>query len=201
MVYVIRNPKDLIVSYYNYFKHWKYDMYNGTFDELFEMFISGKTSYGSWWEHVNGYANLENIHVIHYENLIEASEPPYIHFGIIFIQNTILAYIIHLLYLYSHYIIKEPVKTIKSLANYLGKNLNQVEIEQLVAFMKFDKMKAYFKMHQGEFIDGYEFLNNGRIGNWKKHLTQDMSRRIDDMVKIKLKYKFKGSIKYEPTKL
>lgn len=43
----------------------------GTLDEMVNLFCEGKSCFGPWWEHLNQYENLENIHIIHYEELLE----------------------------------------------------------------------------------------------------------------------------------
>lgn len=47
------------------------DQYLGTFEEFFELAIEGETPYGAIWDHLNEYENLENVHNIHYETLLE----------------------------------------------------------------------------------------------------------------------------------
>ncbi len=68
---MVRNPKDVVVSYYNFFKSAKEDEFNGTFDDCVDIFVEGNTVFGSFWDHINEYANVENVHIIHYEDLIE----------------------------------------------------------------------------------------------------------------------------------
>jgi hypothetical protein len=71
VVYVLRNPKDLLVSLYKFAKSWtNEDGFVGTFDDLAELFLEEKYWYGAWWEHVDQYVNLPNVHVIHYETLL-----------------------------------------------------------------------------------------------------------------------------------
>jgi len=45
----------------------------GTMEDLFDGFVSGDIAYGSWWGHINEYANIKNIHFIHFEDLLEVS--------------------------------------------------------------------------------------------------------------------------------
>ena len=71
MVYVVRNPKDVLISTYKFLKSMKGNEFIGTFDEMIDLFCEGKTLFGPWWEHVNQFENLENVHLIHYEELIE----------------------------------------------------------------------------------------------------------------------------------
>lgn len=96
------------------------------------------------------------------------------------------------------------MKTVKDLAEYLGNELNSTQIESLIELIKFDNMKKYLKFDQSHYSmvldkNSYEFFKKGQIGNWKNKLTEEMSRKIDDMVKFKLRYKYKDSIKYEPS--
>lgn len=45
--------------------------FNGTLDDLIDLFVDGKIVYGPWWDHVNQYAKLDNVHFVHYEDLLE----------------------------------------------------------------------------------------------------------------------------------
>jgi hypothetical protein len=52
-IYVARNGKDVAVSQYHLDR--TYNGFEGTFDEFFERFLKGKTSFGSWFDHVKGW--------------------------------------------------------------------------------------------------------------------------------------------------
>lgn len=67
----MRNPKDLVVSTYKFLKSMKETEFIGTLDDMVNLFCEGKSCFGPWWEHLNQYENLENIHIIHYEELLE----------------------------------------------------------------------------------------------------------------------------------
>jgi hypothetical protein len=69
IIYAIRNPKDVAVSYYNFLKSHKTDEFTGSFETFVELFLNGKYSFGPWWSHVDGYTSLQNVHVIHYEQM------------------------------------------------------------------------------------------------------------------------------------
>ena len=56
--------------------------------------------------------------------------------------------------------------------------------------MAFNALDVYFKTE-------LNFFKKGQIGNWKNYLTEEQSKRIDDVVNKNLKYK--KIIKYEPT--
>jgi hypothetical protein len=71
VVYVLRNPADMLVSTFKFVQSLKQDEFTGMFEELFEIFMQNKLWYGEWWKHVDGYASLANVHVLHYENMLE----------------------------------------------------------------------------------------------------------------------------------
>ena len=71
VVYVARNPKDVLVSLYYFYKKLPMDPYMGTFNDLFDSFISGDIMHDAWWKHIDTFAELENIHFMHFEDLLE----------------------------------------------------------------------------------------------------------------------------------
>ncbi|XP_032853664.2 sulfotransferase 1 family member D1 isoform X4 [Tyto alba] len=55
VIYVARNPKDVVISYYYFYQMAKIHPDPGTLDEFLETFMAGKVAYGSWYEHVRGW--------------------------------------------------------------------------------------------------------------------------------------------------
>ncbi|XP_061769100.1 sulfotransferase 4A1 isoform X1 [Nerophis ophidion] len=52
VIYMARNPKDLVVSYYQFHRSLRTMSYRGTFQEFCQRFMNEKLGYGSWFEHV-----------------------------------------------------------------------------------------------------------------------------------------------------
>ncbi|KAL7982745.1 hypothetical protein Chor_010343 [Crotalus horridus] len=52
IIYMARNPKDLVVSYYQFHRSLRTMSYRGTFQEFCRRFMNDKLGYGSWFEHV-----------------------------------------------------------------------------------------------------------------------------------------------------
>ncbi|XP_061426512.1 sulfotransferase 4A1 [Lethenteron reissneri] len=72
LVYMARNPKDLVVSYYQFHRSLRSMSYRGTFQDFCRRFIYDKLGYGSWFEHVQDFwahRNDENILFVKYEDL------------------------------------------------------------------------------------------------------------------------------------
>ncbi|XP_076193046.1 sulfotransferase 1 family member D1-like isoform X1 [Aptenodytes patagonicus] len=55
VIYMARNPKDVVVSYYYFYQMAKVHPNPGTLGEFLETFMAGKVAYGSWYEHVQGW--------------------------------------------------------------------------------------------------------------------------------------------------
>ncbi|XP_017396606.1 sulfotransferase 1C3 isoform X3 [Cebus imitator] len=66
IIYVARNAKDCLVSYYHFHRMTSllYDPQN--LEEFYEEFMSGKVVYGSWFDHVKGWWAAKDTHQILY---------------------------------------------------------------------------------------------------------------------------------------
>ena len=86
------------------------------------------------------------------------------------------------------------------MAKYLNVEISDEDIERLIKFVAFDNMK---EMRKGEippkelFKPDLEFFNKGKIGNWKNHLNDEQSKRLEEMVEKNLKCE--KPIQYEPS--
>lgn len=94
------------------------------------------------------------------------------------------------------------METTRDLLKYLGENLDDDQIKQLLTFVSFDNMKNTpsmdMKAMSHMFSQDLNFFSKGQIGTWKKHLNEEQSKKIDEMVKNKLTYK--RPIQYEASK-
>lgn len=70
-VCIIRNPKDVCVSYYLFYKHWP-EMPKLTFDEFVDCFIEGNLPFGDYFSSVQAawnYRHRNNVLILSYEDL------------------------------------------------------------------------------------------------------------------------------------
>eukprot|EP00997_Jenningsia_sp_PLL12_P003358 NODE_1625_length_1109_cov_108.302830_g1327_i0.p1 GENE.NODE_1625_length_1109_cov_108.302830_g1327_i0~~NODE_1625_length_1109_cov_108.302830_g1327_i0.p1 ORF type:complete len:226 (-),score=72.40 NODE_1625_length_1109_cov_108.302830_g1327_i0:95-772(-) len=73
-VYIVRDPRDVLVSFYNHSlltAHLDFDL---TLDTFFEKFMSGKLYYGSWFDHALDscqYLDRPNCLFLTYEDMVK----------------------------------------------------------------------------------------------------------------------------------
>lgn len=72
-VYIARNPKDVVVSYYSFESGQAWTGgYSGPWEHWLEMFVAGKLQRGDWFNHVLGWwehRDMDNILFLKYEML------------------------------------------------------------------------------------------------------------------------------------
>ena len=71
IIYIQRDPKDVCVSMFEYYKSCKWINFKGDFNTFFNLFMYGKLMYDRWDKHIQSFKNADhNILFITYEDLI-----------------------------------------------------------------------------------------------------------------------------------
>jgi Sulfotransferase domain len=152
-VYVVRNPKDVAVSFYHHHRsHKVLGQYQGTWDNFFECFLNGHVVYGSWFDHTLGWwANIQesagNVLVLHYEDM----------------QQDLATHI-------------------RRLATFLGRHLSQQAVAAIADYASFESMSANpFTNREGNPMMDFSiarFLRKGVVGDWRNHFTAEQDARF-----------------------
>lgn len=77
IIYIARNPKDVVVSYYHLLRTWRTSNYIASFPEFWKQFKEGLVPWGPYWNHVlEGWAhrNNDNVLFLFYENMVKDME-------------------------------------------------------------------------------------------------------------------------------
>ncbi|KAK7076218.1 hypothetical protein SK128_005423 [Halocaridina rubra] len=72
VIYVARNPKDVVISFYHHSRMFKNHNYEGTFKDFVKYFTDDDLIYGPYWLHLKeGWKRRDepNLHFIFYEDL------------------------------------------------------------------------------------------------------------------------------------
>jgi len=163
IIYIYRNPKDVIVSYYHFVRMMKYSNYKGSLDKFARSFMSNAVPYSPYFQHISGYHKLkqqtpENVLIVAYEDLKIA-----------------------------------PQDVIRKIASFLMSseqyNLDDEEIEAITKLTTFETMKSDPRTNY-EHWDTFglrntnetKFMRKGEVGNFKTHMNDSIQQEIETWI-------------------
>ncbi|XP_064026273.1 amine sulfotransferase-like [Pogoniulus pusillus] len=161
IIYVTRNPKDVMVSYYHFSKYMKTVEEIADFNLFMERFLSGKVLGSSWIDHVSGwYSHAEDFNILFltYEEMKKD------------LRSAVL-------------------KICKFLGRKLSEEeLDSVVTQASFENMKKDP-RANYENLPDDVVDKHKgsFLRKGTIGDWKNTMTVAQSERFDQVLMEKIK--------------
>lgn len=167
-IYVLRNPKDVAVSFYHFHRaHKLMGYYKGTWDNFLNCFLCGQVLYGSWFEHTLGWWKAieeapENVMVLFYEDMKQ-----------------------------------DLPGNIRRIGSFLGKHLSNEAVAAIAKHTSFASMsKNPFTNRESNptmDLSIAPFLRKGQVKDWKSNFTE----RQNEQFKALWNQKMKGSTLYE----
>ncbi|XP_052800506.1 sulfotransferase 1A1-like [Mya arenaria] len=152
VVFVLRNPKDAAVSYFNMMVGMKHYNYSGNFQNWLPLYMNGPlafipyTDYLQEWEQVYR-DQLYDMIIVYFEDMK-----------------------------------KNTMHEVKRLADFLGVSYADELLEEISGKCQFKEMQnRYDKDMMGKYKDevNYGFLRKGEVGDWKRWFTVAMSEEYD----------------------
>ncbi|GFQ88926.1 sulfotransferase 1E1 [Trichonephila clavata] len=162
ILYIMRNPKDVMVSYYHFVRMMTVSDYSGHFESFFREFLSDKVPYGPIWKHYQemwDHRNEANILILFYEDLHKD------------IQGTIKKVATFL----DRDVSDEEINDIVDHCSFhnMAQNPN-------VNYQHWDDL-GIRKIHEAK------FMRKGEIGDWKNYFTSEMCQSMDLWIEDNLK--------------
>ncbi|XP_046542784.1 sulfotransferase 1B1-like [Haliotis rubra] len=162
-IFIMRNPKDVGVSYYfmlNGVKNTKFS-FDGTFTEYLDLFLEGKVPGGSYADYVKDWLQVKQDHpdlpvlTLFYENLK-----------------------------------RDPVNNIKTVADFIGLSVSDELCQQIAEACSFKKMRQADAELKEQVFNVSDFwkkgqqvvFRKGEIGDWKNWITVSENERFDDVI-------------------
>ncbi|XP_041800903.1 cytosolic sulfotransferase 3-like [Chelmon rostratus] len=160
MIYVARNAKDNVVSYFHFERMNKAQPDPGDWSSYLHRFKEGKIVFGPWYDHVNGWwkkkQTYSNLHYMFFEDMVEDTGR----------EIDKLCCFLGL----SHSV--EEKKQIASGVQFDNMKKNDMANYSTVPAMDF-KISP--------------FMRKGKVGDWKNHFTVAQSEEFDEDYKKKMK--------------
>lgn len=161
VIYVSRNPKDVVVSFYHFHKMANFLPEPNSFPEFLNQFLEGTLSYGSWFDHVKGWvdqtATVNLLHITYEEMSLDLC-------GAIKRVSSFL----------QCPLVEDEVSTCVKHCSFNS--------------MKHNKMVNYTLVPQ-EIMDHSKgsFMRKGKIGDWKNMFTEEQNEYFNCVYKSKMK--------------
>ncbi|CAD5225614.1 unnamed protein product [Bursaphelenchus okinawaensis] len=159
-IFVARNPKDCLTSYYFHNRNFKiYDWAQGDFDVFFELFVSGQLAFGDYYDHLLGWLphiNDENVLFLKYEDMFDDLETAVYKIGQFLGGN--------------------------------AKNLveNQEILTKIVEDSKIDSMKKNQERYFPAQHLTSDFIRRGGSRDWTNYMSREQSDRMDAIFRTRM---------------
>ncbi|XP_070788894.1 amine sulfotransferase-like isoform X1 [Pituophis catenifer annectens] len=175
IIYVFRNPKDVLISSYHFYKILTMMETSQEFDAYLEKFLAGKVPNSLWLDHVEGWYTHKGD------------------FNILFLSYEEMK--------------KDLRSSVLKICHFLGRELTEKEVDDVVDKATFDNMKADSRTNYASvnptLADSSKgvFLRKGIVGDWKNLMTVAQSERFDRVFKErmeKLPFRFCWDMQEDP---
>ncbi|XP_063587053.1 sulfotransferase 1C4-like [Penaeus indicus] len=164
VVYVARNPKDVLVSFCHHSRIFKNHNYVGSFEDFVKYFIDGDLVYGPYWQHLKEAWEKKdnpNLHFLFYEDLKENNME-------------------ELKRLDDFLGTKLTQEQLDNVARHTS--FSQMKARDSV--LGGGDMEAVFNMEIVNKDGG--FFRKGEVGDWKGKYTPELEAKVDDWIKLRL---------------
>ncbi|CAI9576862.1 unnamed protein product [Staurois parvus] len=161
IIYVSRNPKDVLISFYHFYKLYIHLHITLQWETFLDLFISGRVIGGSWFDHLRGwYTHKEDYNILFmtYEEM----------------KKDLRSAVIKICNFVDIKLDDQAVDTVVEKASFRT--------------MKQDPLANYeFLLNNVLDFEKGDFIRKGTVGDWKNQMTVAQSEKFDLVYKEKMK--------------
>ncbi|XP_046542793.1 sulfotransferase 1A1-like [Haliotis rubra] len=161
-ILLLRNPKDVSVSFFNHLNGLKLNYrFDGTYSEFLDLFLEGKMSNSDYADYVKDWLQVKQ-------------DNPDLPMLTLFYEN----------------LKKDPVTNIRTVAEFIGLSVSDELCEQIAEACSFKKLKSAdteIKEHARNQSDiwkegHHRWYRKGEVGDWKNWITVAQNETFDDVI-------------------
>ncbi|KAK7081669.1 Sulfotransferase 4A1 [Halocaridina rubra] len=161
VIYVVRNPKDVLVSYYHHVQLFIAMSYVGTLDKFVEYFLNDDLVYSPFWLHIKEaweQKDHSNLHFVFYEDMLRD--------------------------------IKNELKKLNKFLDTNLSDEQLEKVHHYTSFNEMKKRDNVFNeahesndfMNSNYLETNGGFYRKGKSGSWKTKLNEDQSQKVDEWI-------------------
>nr|XP_057945756.1 sulfotransferase family 5A, member 1 [Doryrhamphus excisus] len=162
VIYVSRNPKDTVVSFYHFHKLANFLPDGGSFQEFLNQFLEGTVHFGSWFDHFKGWTSqlgaMTNLLHVTYEEMSKD-----LHGAIKKVSSFLQCPLV-----------EEEVNSCVRHCHFSSMKENNMINYTLIPHEIMDHSKGFF-------------MRRGEVGDWRSMFTEEMNQQFDKVLQEKLK--------------
>ncbi|XP_067655375.1 sulfotransferase 1 family member D1-like [Haliotis asinina] len=156
-VYIIRDPKDVAVSWFHFYRSFPNNAYQGSWDDWIHLFMSEKFMWSTWFDHTRSF-----------EKECESTDPRLLH--IVFYED----------------LKKDPSKEVQKLAAFLDKPVSEDFINKVIYMSSFSRMKSQKDKIGDKWNASQGQYRKGTVGDWKNVFTPAQKALFDDVYRKRM---------------
>lgn len=160
LVYIVRTPLDVCVSFYHHLCNQVEGCYEGSFESFFDAWLDGKLAFGSWIDHIRSYQQAN----------ISASN-----------GKTTPSDGRQLLFVSYESMVGDLRSVVKTLNEFLEVNLSDAKLEEMLPTFSFKAMKSDIDRFQPKSVhwkNEFCFLRRGKVGSSNEVVSDDQKQRF-----------------------
>nr|XP_046258493.1 amine sulfotransferase-like [Scatophagus argus] len=196
VVYVWRNPKDVLVSYYHFAHSWMFIEAPQSFEDLLHQFLNGHSRFSIY----GPVPLMEQIHPL--QMYLTCVFVWLSYYSVFFCASYVGSWFDHVREYYAardqlniHFVqyenmLKDLRGEVVKICAFLGKDLTDEAIDHVVEMSTFKNMKTNPKANYKDLVEGIQYktdtMRKGVAGDWKNLFTVAQNERFDKVFKEKM---------------